>query len=216
MLNEKSTIIFSDYLSQHAEFKVTDIDSVLGFICGLLACSEFYGESEIVGYIADKNDPAYATMMTESQERDAMITLLDNITQAQVEQRHFLAETYPHSDSDTMPSARLQHWCKGYLAGYEVNQAVWEQDFSFLVSADKQQVTNQADGQLFIDNFEATLNLLATFSAWENTLTQQPEPDKLSANFPLLYKSLDESLTAIASMALMLEDEKLSQFEEEG
>jgi hypothetical protein len=97
-----------------------------------------------------------------------------------------------------------------------VNQEVWQHDFNFLLSADKQVVENQADGQLFIDNFEATLNLLATFAMWPDSLKEHPEPAVLSEGFALLYTGLDESLTGIASMALMLEDEKLALWEEEG
>jgi len=216
MLNEKSTLVLSDYLSQHPELKVVSTDSVIGFISGLLACSEFYGESEIANYIADKNDPIYTCLMTGSAEHEAMITLLDNVTEAQVAQQHLLSTIYPHADDAKAPSEQLQQWCVGYLAAYMVNQEVWQSDFGFLLSADKQQVANQADGQLFIDNFEATLNLLATFAMWPDTIKEHPEPEQLSAGFPLLYKGLDESLTSIASMALMLEDEKLALWEEEG
>ncbi|MBB1334297.1 hypothetical protein H5154_10470 [Pseudoalteromonas sp. SR44-5] len=216
MLNEKSELVLRDYLSQHPELKVVSSDSVIGFISGLLACSEFYGESEIANYIADKNDPIYTQLMTSSAEHDAMITLLDNVTEAQVAQQHILASIYPHGKDAKAPSEQLQQWCVGYLAAYMVNQEVWQHDFNFLLSADKQVVENQADGQLFIDNFEATLNLLATFAMWPDSLKEHPEPAVLSEGFALLYTGLDESLTGIASMALMLEDEKLALWEEEG
>ncbi|CAM4260277.1 UPF0149 family protein [Pseudoalteromonas ostreae] len=216
MLNEKSTLVLRDYLSQHPELKVVSTDSVIGFISGLLACSEFYGESEIANYIADKNDPIYTRLMTSSAEHDAMITLLDNVTEAQVAQQHILVSIYPHGKDAKAPSEQLQQWCVGYLAAYMVNQEVWQHDFNFLLSADKQVVENQADGQLFIDNFEATLNLLATFAMWPDSLKEHPEPAILSEGFTLLYSGLDESLTGIASMALMLEDEKLALWEEEG
>ena len=215
MLNEKSTLVLSDYLSQHPELKVVSTDSVIGFISGLLACSEFYGESEIANYIADKNDPIYTCLMTGSAEHEAMITLLDNVTEAQVAQQHLLSTIYPHADDAKAPSEQLQQWCVGYLAAYMVNQEVWQSDFGFLLSADKQQVENQEDGQLFIDNFEATLDLLTTLAMWDQALANHPEPDKLGEGFATFFTALDESLSEIATMALMLEDEKLAMIEHE-
>ncbi|MDN3380559.1 MULTISPECIES: UPF0149 family protein [unclassified Pseudoalteromonas] len=216
MINEKSILVLEDFLRQHTELNQVNTHHVLGFMSGLLACSEFYGESVIANYIADDNEQAYSLLMNDSKERDALITVLDNVTEAQVEQTHILKQIYPHDTNAQAPSEPLQQWCSGYLAAYLVNQEVWQQDFNFLLNVDKQQAAVDTDGQLFIDNFEATLNLLATFAMWPDALKEHPEPETLNSGFNVLYAGLDESLVSIASMALMLEDEKLALWEEEG
>lgn len=216
MINEKSILVLEEFLRQHTELNEVNSHNVLGFMSGLLACSEFYGESVLANYIADANEQAFNVLMNDSKERDALIILLDNVTEAQIGQVHILKEIYPHETGAQSPSKALQQWCSGYLAAYMVNQEVWQQDFNFLLNVDKQQDEPYEDGQLFIDNFEATLNLLATFAMWPNALKEHPEPQTLSSGFSALYDGLDDSLVSIASMALMLEDEKLALWEEEG
>ncbi|MEC8225330.1 MAG: hypothetical protein VX010_04160 [Pseudomonadota bacterium] len=68
---------------------------------------------------------------------------------------------------------------------------------------------------MFIDNFEATLDLLTTFAMWDQALANHPEPDKLGEGFVTFFNALDESLSEIATMALMLEDEKLAMLEQD-
>ncbi|MCQ8878818.1 UPF0149 family protein [Pseudoalteromonas shioyasakiensis] len=216
MINEKSILVLEEFLRQQNETNEVNTHHILGFMSGILACSEFFGESVIANYIADENEQAYNLLMNDSKERDALITVLDNVTEAQVEQAHLLKQLYPHATDARAPSRDLQHWCSGYLAAYLVNQEVWQQDFNFLLNVDKQHAETQTEGQLFIDNFEATLNLLATFAMWPDALKEHPEPDTLTNGFNVLYDGLDDSLVSIASMALMLEDEKLALWEEEG
>ncbi|WP_404343490.1 UPF0149 family protein [Pseudoalteromonas mariniglutinosa] len=214
MLNEKSTQILKEYLDAQAQDNRVSLNQVIGFMSGLLACSEFFGESELANYIADGDETVYDTLMTESTQRKAMITLLDNVTEAQVEQQKLLAILYPDAASGSAPSAELQEFCRGYIAAYIVNQEVWQSDLQFLVKADEQHA-EQNQGQLFVDNFEATLDLLSTFAMWHEALQNHPEPEVLSNGFATLLSALDESLSEIADMALILEDEKLAMIEQD-
>ena len=66
-----------------------------------------------------------------------------------------------------------------------------------------------------VDSFEATLDLLTTLAMWDQALANHPEPDKLGEGFATFFTALDESLSEIATMALMLEDEKLAMIEQE-
>jgi len=216
MINEDSLNLLASLLQQHSESNKLSTDHVLGFISGLLACSEFYGESEIASYIAGDNEAVFNTLMNDSKERDAMHSLLDGLTEAQIAQKHILNTLYAPAENTQAPSVALQNWCTGYLAAYMLNQEVWQQDFNFLLNVDKQQDKPKEDGQLFVDNFQASLNLLATFAMWDKALAEHTDPTTLSAGFTTLFTGLDESLVSIASMALMLEDEKLALLEEEG
>ena len=133
----------------------------------------------------------------------------------QVEQKKILAELYPNEVNSNEPSQALQDFCSGYIAAYIVNQDIWHRDLQFLLKADDQQDNESEDGQLFIDNFEATLDLLTTFAMWDQALANHPEPEKLGEGFVTFFNALDESLSEIATMALMLEDEKLAMLEQE-
>lgn len=217
MLNSKSIAVLKPFLDAQTHENSVTIDHVIGFMSGLLACSEFFGEAELAQYISDDHDAVFNQLMTDTPEREALIDLLDSITDAQVAQSNLLAALYPHEQSAKSPSEELQNWCSGYLAAYLINQEVWQLDFDFLLSLeDSEEQNSKEEGQQFVDNFEASLNLLATFAMWPEAHKEHPEPETLSDGFTLLYTSLDESLTVIASMALMLEDEKLEQWEEEG
>ncbi|KTF16976.1 UPF0149 family protein [Pseudoalteromonas sp. H105] len=216
MINEDSLNFLADFLQQHSESKKLSTDHVLGFMSALLACSEFYGESEIASYIAGADEAVFNTLMNDSKERDALNNVLDSVTEAQVAQKHILKTLYMPAENSQAPTIALQNWCTGYLAAYMLNQEVWQQDFNFLLNVDKQQAKPKEDGQLFIDNFQASLNLLATFAMWEKALAEHADPTTLSGGFTTLFAGLDESLVSIASMALMLEDEKLALLEEEG
>jgi len=90
MLNKESADVFKNYLASQSETQQVSLDQVIGFMSGLLACSEFFGESELANYIADGDETVFNTLMTESAPRDAMIELLDNVTEAQVEQKKLL------------------------------------------------------------------------------------------------------------------------------
>lgn len=216
MINEDGLNVLASLLQQHCESNKLTTDHVLGFMSGLLACSEFYGESEIASYIAGSDEAIFDKLMNDSKERDAMNSVLDNVTEAQVAQTHILNTLYAPAQDAQAPSLALQNWCTGYLAAYMLNQDVWQQDSNFLLNVDKQQAKPKQDGQLFVDNFQASLNLLATFAMWDKALEEHAEPAALSAGFTTLFAGLDESLVSIASMALMLEDEKLALLEEEG
>lgn len=214
MLNKESADVFKNYLASQSETQQVSLDQVIGFMSGLLACSEFFGESELANYIADGDETVFNTLMTESAPRDAMIELLDNVTEAQVEQKKLLVHLYPDEVKANEPSQALQDFCSGYIAAYIVNQDIWHSDLQFLLKADEQN-DNEGDGQLFIDNFEATLDLLTTLAMWDQALANHPEPDKLGEGFATFFTALDESLSEIATMALMLEDEKLAIIEQE-
>ncbi|WP_348708504.1 UPF0149 family protein [uncultured Pseudoalteromonas sp.] len=215
MLNQQSSDVFKNYLASQSETNQVSLDQVLGYMSGLLACSEFFGESELANYIADNDESVFNTLMTDSEPRDAMIELLDNITEAQVEQKKILAELYPNEVNSNEPSQALQDFCSGYIAAYIVNQDIWHSDLQFLLKADDQQDNESEDGQLFIDNFEATLDLLTTIAMWDQALANHPEPEKLGEGFVTFFNALDESLSEIATMALMLEDEKLAMLEQD-
>ena len=50
---------------------------------------------------------------------------------------------------------------------------------------------------------------------WDQALANHPEPEKLGEGFATFFAALDESLAEIATMALMLEDEKLAMLEQD-
>ena len=217
MLNSKSISVLESFLDTQTHDNKVTIDHVVGFVSGLLACSEFFGEAELAHYISDDCDDVYNQLMSDTPERGALIDILDSITDAQVAQSNLLAALYPHHENEKSPSEPLQNWCSGYLAAYLVNQEVWQLDFNFLLSLETSDDQKRKDeSQQFVDNFEVTLSLLATFAMWQEAQSEHPNPETLIDGFTLLYTRLDESLTVIASMALMLEDDKLEQWEEEG
>ncbi|WP_281547340.1 UPF0149 family protein [Pseudoalteromonas sp. PAR1] len=214
MFNTESSEVMKNYLASQSETNQVSLDQVIGFMAGLLACSEFFGESELANYIADNDESIFNTLMTDSEPRDAMIELLDNVTEAQVEQKKILAHLYSNDADANEPSQALQDFCSGYIAAYIVNQDIWHSDLQFLLQADEQKEASE-EGQLFIDNFEATLDLLTTFAMWDQALANHPEPEKLGEGFATFFAALDESLAEIATMALMLEDEKLAMLEQD-
>lgn len=59
MLNSKSVSVLETFLDTQTHDNKVTIDHVVGFVSGLLACSEFFGEAELAHYISDDCDGVY-------------------------------------------------------------------------------------------------------------------------------------------------------------
>ncbi|MGO2293154.1 MAG: hypothetical protein ACTJH9_10150 [Pseudoalteromonas sp.] len=59
MLNSKSVSVLESFLDTQTHDNKVTIDHVVGFVSGLLACSEFFGEAELAHYISDDCDGVY-------------------------------------------------------------------------------------------------------------------------------------------------------------
>jgi len=178
------------------------INHLQGAMVACLSCPEYVDVIDI-GYLtltADDKEGIDAWFGDE-QLRRAWSNLMNDLGDELANEEYRLAELYPLEKDATKPSDSFAEWCQGYLAGYFLTQEAWQEAHEFLT---EEEIPNIAE------EHTATLDMISAFADWEEALAENKTPQRLLDNIGSMLKVVDDGVSVIHALALLLEDNRIN------
>lgn len=169
-----------------------------GAMVACLSCPEYVDVVDIgfLALTADDED-GIDTWFGDEQIRLAWVKQMNELEEKLAYKEYSLAALYPLAEDAIKPSDSFAEWCQGYLAGYFLTQEAWQEAHAFLAEEGVPDVK---------ENHEATLDMIDAFADWGKALAENETPQRLLDNIGTMLKVVDDGVTVINGMALLLED----------
>lgn len=201
MTHDEALEILNDFLSSPERSEdCFDIHQFQGGVVAIESCPVAVSEVEFGFLVLGEEARGANQWFEDKQIRTAWVTCMNETGEALAMDRFTLKDRYAIEASATMPGEALSHWCDGYLQAYLLTEEDWEEAYDFLASEDFSELDEE---------HMAFLSMLAALADWDQALEDNENPDDLRNSLPLLFATVDESVTRIHRLALLLEDNRM-------
>ncbi len=187
---------------RHAE--CLNINQYLGLVVGSLSSPVVVSDVD-VGFELLREDQAGIDQWFDFEQdlRHAWVTLNLDLAEHLNEATLDLAAEYAVQAGDRGPSREFSSWCDGYLRGYMLAQEQWEEAYAAFDAVLKQ--SGQEEGALR-DQHMSLLSLMASIADWPQALAENPDPERLQQNFPMMVNAMQQAVLEFYRLALDLEE----------
>ncbi len=181
------------------------IDTMLGAMTSFLSSPEYIEEANLEELVVGNIENGFKALFEGGEHHHAWITILNQLDQQLSENRFSLFKLYNIREDMKVPPNAFSKWCKGYLMGYKLNENAWQCEFELLYLAPENECMYEV-----AENCDATLNLIAIFADWQNSLTDQTQLENLKQNMLYLIGSIDQGVSLFYRVALLFENLKIT------
>lgn len=187
-----------------------NIHQFLGMVVAVESCPSCISDVDVGFEVLGDDSAGLDQWFDQGELRMAWVALYNELGQSLYDKAFDLAALYAVAEDERGPSRELSDWCDGYLRGYMLSQAEWDEVYE----ADADDKGSVKDDHL------ALLSLLAAFEDWPAALADNPNPERLQQSFAHMVSVANEGVAQFHGLALALEAARLgedaSEYEDEG